>query len=184
MKNMVKKAVNTYGKVDFLYNNAGFEGPQMPVIEFTEEIWDNLQSINLKGQWLCIKHVIPEMLKSGGGSIVNISSAAGVVGIPTVGPYGAAKAGVINLTKTVALENASRGIRVNSIAPGNVDTPMADRFTKGDEKLKQQIGQLQPIARLAKPEEIVALGLFLVSDESTFCTGACFCVDGGYTCHG
>ncbi len=183
VKNMVKVAVNTYGKLDFLDNNAGHEQPAMPVIEVTEEIWDNLLALNLKAHWLCIKHVIPEMLKGGGGSIVNIASGGGIVAMPTVAPYCAAKAGVINLTKNVALEYVTKGIRVNAVAPGFVDTPMADRFSGGDEKVKEQMSQtINPIGRLGKPEEIAAMVLFLVSDESSFCTGACFCVDGGMTC--
>ena len=183
VKNMVNLTVKTYGRLDFLYNNAGYQGPPTPSVEIKEEFWNFVNDINLKGTWLTMKYAIPQMLKTGGGSIINVSSAGGIVGLPGIAPYCAAKAGVINLTRSIALEYATQNIRINCIAPGYTDTPMADGYTGGNEQMKHEIAKIiQPMGRIGKPEEVVAMALFLASDESSFCTGACFPVDGGFTC--
>jgi NAD(P)-dependent dehydrogenase (short-subunit alcohol dehydrogenase family) len=177
---LAAKTVETYGRLDFAVNNAGIEGDTAPTAECTEENWDKVIGINLKGLWLCMKHEIPRMLKTGGGSIVNVASVAGLVGFEGIPAYCASKGGVVQLTKTAALEYGKAGIRVNAVCPGVIWTPMVDRFTKGDPAAVKGMEAMEPVGRLGKPEEVAASILWLCLPESSFVTGAALPVDGGF----
>jgi NAD(P)-dependent dehydrogenase (short-subunit alcohol dehydrogenase family) len=177
---MVNKTVETYGRLDCAFNNAGIEGVQAPIIENPEENWDRVININLKGVWLCMKYELPQMLKQGGGAIVNTSSVAGLVGFQGITPYVASKHGVAGLTKTVALEYATSGIRVNAVCPGVIQTPMIDRFIGGDPEAAAQFTSLEPVGRLGTPEEIAEAVVWLCSDAASFVTGHPMVVDGGF----
>jgi NAD(P)-dependent dehydrogenase (short-subunit alcohol dehydrogenase family) len=178
---MVNRAVETYGKLDYAFNNAGIEGEQVAVADYAEGTWNRVIGVNLTGIWLCMKHEIPPMLKQGKGVIVNMSSILGTVGFANASAYVASKHGVIGLTKTAALEYASKGIRVNAICPGFIETPMLERagMSAGSE-LYRQIASLHPLKRLGKPEEIAQAVVWLCSDAASFVTGHAMLVDGGY----
>ncbi len=177
---MVRAAVDTYGRLDVLFNNAGMEGEQAPTAECTLENWDRVIAVNLKGVFLGMKYGIAAMLRSGGGSIINNASVAGIVGFASIPAYCASKGGVIQLTKTAALEYAKQGVRVNAICPGVIWTPMVERFVGGSEQTRGALEALEPVGRFGRPEEVARLALFLAGDDSTFCTGAPFVVDGGF----
>lgn len=181
VKRLVEKAL-ACGRIDVLFNNAGVELVKK-LKDTTEEEWDRIVKINLRSVFLCCKYVIPEMIKSGGGVIINNSSVAGLVG--SFSPaYSAAKGGIIALTKTLAVELAPDNIRVNCICPGAIETPMLQRVLKkqGDpELIRTERVKSYPIGRFGKPEEIAQTALFLASDESSFMTGAVVAVDGGFT---
>jgi len=180
VKAMVQTAVETYGRLDVLFNNAGIMGEQGPIVDQTVKNWNRVLAINLTGVFLGMKYGIPAMLKGGGGSIINTSSAAGLVGFAGICAYCASKGGVIQLTKGVALEYAQQGIRVNAICPGTCLTPMAEGLmAAGGEEVRKYLEAQQPIGRFGHPEEVAQMALFLASDESSFCTGAPFIVDGG-----
>jgi NAD(P)-dependent dehydrogenase (short-subunit alcohol dehydrogenase family) len=176
---IVEAAVEHYGRLDCAYNNAGIEGLQAPTAECTEENWDRVLAINLKGTWLCMKHEIPVMLKQGGGVIVNTASVAGLVGFPNIPAYNASKGGVIQLTKTAALEYATQGIRVNAVCPGVIQTPMIDRFLGGSAEAEAQFVAMEPVGRLGLPQEIAEAVVWLCSDAASFVTGHAMVVDGG-----
>ena len=177
---MVRKAVSTFGRLDCAFNNAGVEGAPSSTVECSEDNWRRTLDINLKGIWLCMKYEIPEMLKGGRGAIVNNASIAGLVGFPALPAYTASKHGVIGLTRTAALEYAKAGIRVNAVCPGVIQTPMVERFTKGDPKAYAQLAAGEPAARLGKPEEVAEAALFLCTDAASFITGHALAVDGGW----
>ena len=179
---MISRVVETYGRLDCAHNNAGIEGDFTARLhEYTEEIWDRLMDINLKGVWLCLKYEIQHMLEQGGGSIVNTASVAGLVGSRMVGPYTASKHGVVGLTKAAALEYAREGIRVNAVCPGVIDTPMVQRLIEGREGYEETISSRQPIGGLGKPEEIAEAVVWLSSDAASFITGHAMAVDGAFT---
>lgn len=178
VKQLVNQTVQFWGRLDCAFNNAGIEGVPSSTIDCPLENWDRTININLKGVWLCMKYEIPEMLKSGGGSIVNCSSIAGLVGFTTIPAYVASKHGVIGLTQTAALEYAPQKIRVNAVCPGVIHTPMLERFTQGNEQ--QMIGQV-PMARIGRPEEIAQSVLWLCSEKASYLTGHALTVDGGWT---
>ncbi len=180
---LVREAVDAYGKLDVIFNNAGIEGEQRFTADCSVENWDRVLSINLKGVFLGMKYAIPALLKSGGGSIVNTASTAGITGYPSMPAYSASKGGVIQLTKTTALEYAKQGIRVNCICPGGIFTPLVERFTKGlpQEAIQKMVEAVHPVGRFGTPEEVAKLALYLASDDSSFCTGAPFIIDGGMT---
>jgi NAD(P)-dependent dehydrogenase (short-subunit alcohol dehydrogenase family) len=178
-RRMVDFAIEKFGHLDIAVNNAGLGNPDKSRIgELSFEKWRNLMRVNLDGVFLCMKAEIPAMQKGGGGSIVNISSVMGSVATPGAGAYIAAKHGVVGLTKTAALEYAKEGIRVNSVAPGYVATPML--ANRSPEQLRE-IAARHPMGRIATPEEIAAVVAFLASPESSFVTGAYYTADGGYT---
>lgn len=177
---MVNAAVSTYGRLDCAYNNAGISGKSQSIVDTTEENWDRIIAINLKGVWLCMKYEIPVMLKTGGGAIVNTASDAGLGGVKRLGAYVASKHGVVGLTKTAALEVAKQGIRVNAVCPGPIETPM---LMKGTDRFPEMIPKMvkaQPNGRLGKPEEIAEAAVWLCSDAASFVTGLAMPVDGGY----
>jgi NAD(P)-dependent dehydrogenase (short-subunit alcohol dehydrogenase family) len=177
---LINTAVATYGRLDCAHNNAGIEGAAATTVECTEENWDRIIAINLKGVWLCMKYEIPQMLKQGGGAIVNTASGAGLVGVPRSGGYVASKHGVVGLTKTAALEYAKLGIRVNAVCPGPIDTPMLQRIGSRRPQIVEKIAAAGPMRRLGKPEEIAEAVVWLCSEAASFVTGQAMPVDGGY----
>jgi NAD(P)-dependent dehydrogenase (short-subunit alcohol dehydrogenase family) len=177
---MIHLALSQYGRLDVLFNNAGIEGDQALTADATSDNWDRVININLKGVFLGMKHGIRAMLQHGGGSIVNNASVAGLVGFAGVSAYCASKGGVVQLTRTAAIEYATRGIRVNCLCPGVIDTPMVERFTRDNAAALEQLSELEPVARLGKASEVAELALFLSSDRSSFITGAVIPVDGGF----
>ncbi len=173
-----------FGRIDVLVNNAGISGANKPTHELTEEEWDRVQAVNVKGVFFCTKHTIPWMLQAGGGSIVNLSSIYGLVGAPDAPPYHASKGAVRLMSKTDALLYAKQGIRVNSVHPGFIWTPMVEKFlrSQGDvAKLRRALDALHPLGRVGEPEEVAYGILYLASDESKFVTGSELVIDGGYT---
>lgn len=177
---LIETIVESYGRLDFACNNAGIEGEAAPTADCTEENWDRVLSINLKGVWLCLKHEIRQMLKQGGGAIVNMSSVAGLVGSENVPAYAASKHGIVGLTRTAALEYADDGIRVNAICPGVIHTAMIERFTGGDKEVQEGLAEDQPLGRMGKPQEIADVVTWLCSDSASFITGHAMAVDGGF----
>ena len=173
-----------FGRIDVLVNNAGISGANKPTHELTEEEWDGVQAVNVKGVFFCTKHAVPWMLRAGGGSIVNLSSIYGLIGAPDVPPYHASKGAVRLMTKTDALLYAKQGIRVNSVHPGFIWTPMVENYLKsqGDvAELRRGLDELHPAGRVGEPEEVAYGILYLSSDESKFVTGSELVIDGGYT---
>jgi len=180
VKALIKKTIDTFGRLDFAFNNAGIEGTSATVQECSEENWDKTIGVNLKGIWLCMKYEIPEMLKTGKGAIVNCASVAGLVGFHGLPAYVASKHGVIGLTKTAALEYAKLGIRVNVVCPGVIQTPMIDRLTGKKKETIEQFIDLEPVGRFGEPEEIANAVVWLCLDEASFVTGLAMPVDGGF----
>lgn len=178
VQRMIATTVHTYGRVDILFNNAGIEGASAKIANYDENEWQRVLAIDLTAVFLGMKYVIPEMIKQGGGVILSTASVAGLVGFPGGAAYCAAKAGVIQLTRTVALEYANKNIRVNCICPGVIRTPMAQRVM--GERPEENAIRMEPIGRLGTPEDIANAALFLASDDSSFATGAPFIIDGGY----
>jgi NAD(P)-dependent dehydrogenase (short-subunit alcohol dehydrogenase family) len=181
VKAMVDSCVSKFGGLDCAVNNAGILGTEFtPVADYEEKVWDQVIDINLKGVWLCMKYQIPEMLKQGGGSILNMSSVAGLKGGRVGCAYYASKHGVIGLTKAAAIEYASQGIRVNAVCPAVIETPMAETAFQQDQEMEARIIGMHPIGRLGQPEEVAAAALWLCSDSASFVTGIAHPVDGGY----
>ena len=177
---MVKKAVDTYGRLDCAFNNAGIEGVVKPTVEYGEADWDRVLAINLKGVWLCMKAELQHMLKQGSGAIVNTASVAGLVGLSGFSAYVAAKHGVNGLTKTAALEYAKAGIRVNAVCPGAIRTPMFERGVRDNPGIEEQVVAMEPIGRMAAPAEVGEAVVWLCSDAASFVTGLPMAVDGGW----
>jgi NAD(P)-dependent dehydrogenase (short-subunit alcohol dehydrogenase family) len=181
---LISKAVETYGRLDAAVNNAGIEGTLVTTADYPEEMWNRVLSVNLTGHWLCMKYEIPQMLKQGSGSIVNMASILGIVGFATASAYTAAKHGVLGITQVAALEYATQGIRVNAICPGFIETPMVMQrgIAVGTHpEAYQQLAALHPMKRLGKPREVAEAALWLCSDAASFVTGTALLVDGGYT---
>jgi NAD(P)-dependent dehydrogenase (short-subunit alcohol dehydrogenase family) len=185
VKTALDQTIETFGRLDAAFNNAGVEQLPKATIDITEEEWNRIMSIDLRGVFLCMKYEIPLMLKQGGGAIVNTSSGAGVKGFKDQAAYVAAKHGVVGLTRAAALDYASQNIRINAVCPGIVDTPMMDRFgggtPEGKEKELAGASAVQPIGRAGMPEEIAAAVLWLCSDAASFVVGAAIVVDGGHS---
>jgi len=180
VEKMVQETVKEFGRLDYAANNAGIEGTQGNILDQTEESWDRVLNVNLKGVWLCMKYEIPEMLKNPGGAIVNTASVAGLAGFAGLSPYVASKHGVVGITRTAALEFATKGIRINAVCPGVIKTPMIDRFTHGDEEIAKTFTALEPVGRMGKPEEIAEAVVWLCSDAASFVDGFPMAVDGGF----
>jgi NAD(P)-dependent dehydrogenase (short-subunit alcohol dehydrogenase family) len=180
---MARKTVETYGKLDILVNNAGIY-MQANAVEMMEEDWDRILDVNLKGVFLCSKYCIPEMIEGGGGSIVNIGSEAGIVGIKNQVAYNVSKSGVIALTKSMALDFALHNVRVNCLCPGRTLTPLVEKVineAQDPESTRRALEEDRPLERMGRPEEIAAGILYLASDESPYATGSILSIDGGYT---
>jgi NAD(P)-dependent dehydrogenase (short-subunit alcohol dehydrogenase family) len=182
----IDDVASLFGRLDVLINNAGIAGPDKPTHELTEEEWDRVQAVNVKGVFFCTKHAIPHMRRAGGGSIVNLSSIYGLVGAPDLPPYHASKGAVRLMSKTDALLYARDGIRVNSLHPGFIWTPMVHGFLSGHggdlDEQRRQVGALHPLGHMGEPDDIAWGVVYLASDESKFVTGSELTIDGGYTC--
>jgi NAD(P)-dependent dehydrogenase (short-subunit alcohol dehydrogenase family) len=177
---MVRRAVDTFGRLDMAYNNAGILGPMGDVTEETADGFDEVNEVNLRGVWACMKHELLQMHKQGSGAIVNCSSLGGLVGLPGRAAYHASKHGVTGLTKCAALDYAAKGIRVNAICPGCIDTPMGDGI---DPAAMREFLRDQPIGRMGRAEEIAAVVLWLCSPGASFVLGVALPVDGGFVAH-
>lgn len=180
VEGLINKVVETYGRLDYAFNNAGIEGQMALTPDCTIENWNRVIAIDLTAVFLCMKYEIAQMLKQGGGSIVNTASVAGLYGLAAAPAYVAAKHGVAGLTKTAALEFAQKGIRVNAVCPGFIRTPMVDRVLDKGVFSEEQIFAAEPMHRMGKPEEIAEAVLWLCSDASSFVTGLPMPIDGGY----
>jgi NAD(P)-dependent dehydrogenase (short-subunit alcohol dehydrogenase family) len=177
----LRATVEKFGRLDFAFNNAGIEYATKDAADVTEDEWDRIMDIDLRGVFLCMKHQIPLMLEHGGGAIVNNSSGAGVKGFKGGAAYVAAKHGVVGLTKAAALDYAASNIRINAVCPGIIDTPMMDRFSGGTAEGRQAVIAQEPVGRMGTPEEIGAAVVWLCSDAAAFVVGHALVVDGGQT---
>jgi NAD(P)-dependent dehydrogenase (short-subunit alcohol dehydrogenase family) len=183
VKAMYAEAAKTYGGIDVLYNNAGISPPDDDSILDTElDAWERVQAVNTRGVYLCCKHGIPHLLDRGGGSVINVASFVALVGAATSQiSYTASKGAVLSLSRELAVQFARRGIRVNALCPGPVETPLLLRIFGADPAAYERRLVHLPMGRLAKPREIVNAALFLASEESSYVNGATFLVDGGLT---
>ena len=181
VKAMVNKTVEVYGQLDYAFNNAGIEGSVgIPISDYDEDNWDKVIDINLKGVWLCMKYELSQMVKQGGGAIVNTASVAGLVGGTFGAAYYASKHGVVGLSKAAAIEYGASAIRVNAVCPGVIRTEMADRIIKENREVETAVTSLHPLGRLGLPEEVAETVIWLCSDSASFITGQAIAVDGGY----
>ncbi|OGO81231.1 MAG: short chain dehydrogenase [Clostridiales bacterium GWC2_40_7] len=176
---LIERVVKLYGRLDCACNNAGIEGYYACIADIIEEDWDHTIKVNLKGVWLCMKYEIRQMLKQGCGSIINIASVGGMLPCIGYGDYSTSKAGVIQLTRTAAIEYAKHGIRINAVCPGGIDTPMIDRINIAIPERKKLLSESQPIGRLGKPEEIADVVIWLSSEAASFVIAHSMVVDGG-----
>jgi NAD(P)-dependent dehydrogenase (short-subunit alcohol dehydrogenase family) len=176
---LVNAVVEAYGRIDCAFNNAGVEGTGASTVDYTEEDWDRIVTINLKGVWLCMKYEIRQMLQQGGGVIVNMASYLGLVGIENGSAYVASKHGVVGLTKTAALEYARSGIRVNAVCPGFTRTPLIERVLTSRPGAEAKFLAIEPVGRFGTPEEVAEAVVWLCSDRASFVTGHAMAVDGG-----
>jgi NAD(P)-dependent dehydrogenase (short-subunit alcohol dehydrogenase family) len=178
---LVERAVASFGRLDMAFNNAGVQVPPSDAADEPADNFDRVTAINLRGVWACMKYELRQMRKQGSGAIVNCSSLGGLVGLPGRASYHASKHGVLGLTRSAALEYAPRGVRINAVCPGTIDTPMvADMLAKGELNMAEALRN-QPIGRLGTADEIVAAVLWLCSPGASFVVGVGLPVDGGYT---
>ncbi|WP_420124038.1 glucose 1-dehydrogenase [Nakamurella sp.] len=177
----VARTVDTFGRLDMAYNNAGIQAPATDAADEPAELFDRLVAINLRGVWAAMKHELAQMRRQGSGAIVNCSSLGGLVGLPGRAAYHATKHGVIGLTRSAAVEYAPRGVRINAICPGTIETPMVTRMIESGDLDRAQAAAGQPIARLGTAEEMAAAVLWLCSPGASFVVGVALPVDGGYT---
>jgi NAD(P)-dependent dehydrogenase (short-subunit alcohol dehydrogenase family) len=180
---MVERAVAAFGRLDMAFNNAGVQVPPSDAADETAENFDRVNAINLRGVWASMKHELRQMREQGSGAIVNCSSLGGLVGLPSRAAYHASKHGVIGLTKSAALEYAPRGIRINAVCPGTIDTPMVADMLDTQADAMKEIMRDQPIGRLGRSNEIAAAVLWLCSPGASFVIGVPLPVDGGFTAH-
>ena len=184
VKDVIEKVYNTYGRIDILVNNAGISGVNKPTHEITSEEWDKVMNINVKGVFFCTKYIIPHMKEYKGGSIINMSSIYGIISSTDIPPYHASKGAVSLMTKTDALFYAKYNIRVNSIHPGFIKTPMVNKFLEATGNVNESIKALEnlhPLCHMGEPDDIGYGVVYLASDESKFITGSELVIDGGYT---
>jgi NAD(P)-dependent dehydrogenase (short-subunit alcohol dehydrogenase family) len=179
VRQMVSATVARWGRLDCAFNNAGITDQHKSIVDCDEAVWKRVIDVNLTGVWLCMKHEVPAMLDTGGGAIVNTASSFGEVSAPNSTPYTASKHGVVGISKTVALEFAQRGIRVNAVLPGLTDTPILEHVRVEEAGFLSK----QPIGRMGRPEEVAAAAVWLCSDAASFVTGHPMAVDGGYLAH-
>lgn len=175
--------MDTYGRLDVAFNNAGIEATGGQLADVDPDIWDRTLKVDLTGVFYSMKAEIPAMLKNGGGSIINTSSAAGILAVANMASYVAAKHGVVGLTKAAALEYSNRGIRINAVLPGLIETPMVKETAANDPKLVETLIAMHPIGRFGQPSEIGSAVLFLASDKASYITGHSMMVDGGLSIH-
>lgn len=178
-ENLVRSAVNEYGRLDIACNNAGIAGEQNPTADYSVEGWQRMISINLSGVFYCMKYEIPAMLEAGGGAIVNVASILGKVAFAGSPAYVTAKHGVVGITQNAAVEYGQNGIRVNAVGPGFIHTPMISALEE-DQQINEQLVALHPIGRLGRPEEVAELIIWLSSEKASFVTGSYYPIDGGY----
>jgi NAD(P)-dependent dehydrogenase (short-subunit alcohol dehydrogenase family) len=185
VERVFSEVANTFGKLDVLVNNAGISGADKPTHELTAEEWDKVININVRGVFFCTKHAIPHMRRAGSGSIINLSSIYGIIGAPDLPPYHASKGAVRLMTKTDALLYAKDKIRVNSVHPGFIWTPLVEQLAKsspqGLEAYRRELDAKHPIGHVGEPDDIAAGIVYLASDEAKFVTGSELVIDGGYT---
>ena len=178
---LIEGAIATFGGLDCAFNNAGVDNLHYPVGELPEEEWDRVHGINLKGMMFCLRYEIPRMLALGGGSIVNSSSVAGLIGSPVSAAYISSKHGVTGLTKSAALDYANKGIRVNAVCPGVIRTGIIEAYLKETPDAAAQLASQSPMGRMGRPEEVAAAVTWLCSDDASFITGQTLGIDGGWT---
>lgn len=183
VKAMVERTVSTFGSLDAAFNNAGVQSPAVDIADSTSEEFERVTAINLRSVWSCMKYELLQMREQGSGAIVNNSSIGGLIGLPGRAIYHASKHGVIGLTRSAALEYAAKGIRINAICPGTIDTPMVQEMIAKDPEAMKEIMREQPIGRLGRAEEIASAVLWLCGPGSTFVIGHALAVDGGFTVH-
>ncbi|GIO21307.1 oxidoreductase [Oceanobacillus oncorhynchi subsp. incaldanensis] len=182
VKAMVEKTVDTFGRLDYAFNNAGIQNPVTDTVDLEEDVFDNVMDVNAKGVWLCMKYELKQFEKQGSeGAIVNCSSMGGIVGVPGRSVYHASKHGVIGLTKSTALEVASKGIRVNAVLPGIIETPMVENMLINESDAMEELISQLPIRRIGKAEEVASVVHWLCSPAATYVIGQSISVDGGYT---
>ena len=177
---LVSKAVETYGRLDCAHNNAGVGASHRLMADCTEEDWDRIISVNLKGVWLCMKYEIQQMLRQGKGAIVNTASAVGLVALKRFPIYTASKHGVVGLTKAATLDYANAGIRINAVCPGTILTPLVKGAFAREPELEAESLALHPMGRMGTPEEVAEAVVWLCSDAASFVTGHAMTVDGGW----
>ncbi|MBB5784583.1 glucose 1-dehydrogenase [Nonomuraea jabiensis] len=179
----VDRTVETFGRLDMAYNNAGIQAPPAGAADETAADFDRVNAVNLRGIWTCQKHELRHMRTQGSGAIVNCSSLGGLVGLPERAAYHASKHGVIGLTRSAAVEYAPRGIRINAVCPGVIETPMVADMLEGQAEAMAEIMKQQPIGRLGTADEIADAVLWLCSPAAAFVIGVALPVDGGFTAH-
>ena len=179
VRSLVDKTVKTYGRLDYAFNNAGTEETMTSLVDQTSDVFDQIMNVNVKGVWLCMKYEIPQMIRTEGGAIVNMSSVAGVMGFPQMPIYVASKHAVLGLTKSAALEYAKSGIRINAVAPGGVETDMLERLGEDKNQILETLKSMHPIGRIGDPEEIANAVVWLLSDKASFVLGHTLLLDGG-----
>jgi NAD(P)-dependent dehydrogenase (short-subunit alcohol dehydrogenase family) len=180
---LVEQSVVTSGRLDAAFNNAGVQSPALETADVSNAEYERVMAVNLRGVWNCMKHELRRMREQGSGAIVNNSSIGGLIGLPGRAAYHASKHGVIGMTKSAALEYAAKGIRINSVCPGTIETPMVAEMLAKEPEAMKEILRDQPIGRLGRPEEIASAVLWLCGPGASFVIGHALAVDGGFTAH-